>query len=53
MIFHFLIVGYLFVSSLIGVDPGPAELLPGRAVSDKDGIKRAELQRLGWASRRS
>ena len=24
MIFHFLIVGYLFVSSLIGVDPGPA-----------------------------
>jgi cytochrome c oxidase assembly factor CtaG/putative copper export protein len=24
MIFHFLIIGYLFVSSLIGVDPGPA-----------------------------
>jgi cytochrome c oxidase assembly factor CtaG len=24
MIFHFLIVGYLFVSSLIGVDPSPA-----------------------------
>jgi cytochrome c oxidase assembly factor CtaG/putative copper export protein len=24
MIFHFLFVGYLFVSSLIGVDPGPA-----------------------------
>jgi putative copper resistance protein D len=24
MIFHFLVVGYLFVSSLIGVDPGPA-----------------------------
>jgi cytochrome c oxidase assembly factor CtaG/putative copper export protein len=24
MIFHFLIVGYLFVSSLVGVDPGPA-----------------------------
>jgi putative copper resistance protein D len=24
MTFHFLVVGYLFVSSLIGVDPGPA-----------------------------
>jgi putative copper resistance protein D len=24
MIFHFLVIGYLFVSSLIGVDPGPA-----------------------------
>lgn len=24
MIFHFLVVGYIFVSSLVGVDPGPA-----------------------------